>query len=32
MSIVSMALNLADPGAIVVAYESIVDLHNTNNW
>ncbi|KAH0582596.1 hypothetical protein H2248_010525 [Termitomyces sp. 'cryptogamus'] len=27
-----MALNLSDPGAIVTAYESIVDLHNTNNW
>ncbi|KAG6827703.1 hypothetical protein H0H92_010704 [Tricholoma furcatifolium] len=27
-----MALNLADPGAIVAAYESIMDIRNTNNW
>ncbi|KAG5645718.1 hypothetical protein DXG03_005413 [Asterophora parasitica] len=27
-----MALNLADPGAIVAAYEAIIDIHNTNNW
>ncbi|KAF8074753.1 hypothetical protein FPV67DRAFT_1474871 [Lyophyllum atratum] len=27
-----MALNLSDPGAIVGAYESIIDIRNTNNW
>ncbi|KAG6841083.1 hypothetical protein C0991_001991 [Blastosporella zonata] len=27
-----MALNLADPGGIVAAYESIIDVRNTNNW
>ncbi|GLB43431.1 hypothetical protein LshimejAT787_1303320 [Lyophyllum shimeji] len=27
-----MALNLSDPGAIVGAYESIIDVRNTNNW